>query len=166
MDTYHQVIDARGYRANVGIIVASNEGLLVWCKRSGQNAWQFPQGGIKGHESLEEALFRELEEETGLRADHVTVMGSTKRWLHYRLPNRLIQRKSSPRCIGQKQRWFLLKLDVDDSHINLGCSKQPEFDNWRWVNYWHPVDEVVFFKRKVYKEALRELEPLLHKLTS
>lgn len=155
------MIDSDGYRPNVGIILSHEDGRVFWAKRVGQNAWQFPQGGIRPHESLEEALFRELREETGLLPEHVEIMGCTRRWLRYRLPKHLIRRHSKPLCIGQKQRWFMLRMLVDDACVRLDASDKPEFDSWRWVEYWRPLREVVFFKRHVYRCALRELAPLV-----
>ncbi len=161
MECNQHVIDASGYRENVGIIVCNEFQNVVWCKRSGQDAWQFPQGGVQQDESIEQALFRELREETGLEDRHVEILARTKDWLHYRLPEHLVRKNSLPKCIGQKQRWFLLKLKTDESKINLRSSINPEFDNWRWVEYWHPLEEVIFFKRNVYERALKEFEPLL-----
>lgn len=161
MECKQHVIDALGYRENVGIIVCNESQNVVWCKRSGQDAWQFPQGGVHQNESIEQALFRELKEETGLDDNHVNIITCTKDWLHYRLPEHLVRKNSLPKCIGQKQRWFLLKLQTDESKIDLNQSNKPEFDNWRWVDYWHPLEEVVFFKRNVYEQALKEFEPFL-----
>ncbi len=155
------MIDPEGFRPNVGIILASPENKLFWARRIGQNAWQFPQGGIRRDESPEEALYRELREEIGLLPEHVEVIGCTRDWLHYRLPRRLIRRDRKPLCIGQKQRWFLLRLVADETQFCFDHADRPEFDGWRWVNYWHPLKEVVPFKRDVYRRALRELAPLL-----
>ena len=155
------MIDAEGYRANVGIILSNGEGRLFWAKRAGMNAWQFPQGGIRKNESLEKAMFRELMEETGLESHHVRIMGFTNRWLRYRLPKRYVRYNCRPVCIGQKQKWYLLKLLVDESKVNLAHSHTPEFDNWRWIDFWRPVTEVVGFKRQVYKSALGYFEPMI-----
>jgi len=155
------MIDSDGYRPNVGIILCNAEGRLLWARRIGQDAWQFPQGGIKAHEQPLDALYRELREEVGLEQSDVEVIGSTRSWLRYRLPKRYLRRDSAPLCIGQKQLWFLLRLVGDETHVRLDLCDQPEFDGWRWVDYWHPLKEVVSFKRDVYRNALRELEPLL-----
>ncbi|WP_197496062.1 RNA pyrophosphohydrolase [Acidihalobacter yilgarnensis] len=155
------MIDSDGFRHNVGIILSNAEGRVFWGKRIGQCAWQFPQGGIRADESPEQAMYRELWEETGLEARHVSLVGRTRGWLRYRLPKNLVRRHASPRCIGQKQVWFLLSLDCDESCFDLAASTKPEFDGWRWVDYWQPMEEVVFFKRKVYRRALNELSPLL-----
>ncbi len=155
------VIDADGFRANVGIILVNDENRLFWGRRVGQDAWQFPQGGIKADETPREAMFRELEEEVGLRPDQVEVLGETSRWLRYRLPRRYIRRHSRPLCIGQKQRWFLLRVNCAESDFCLDRFEKPEFDSWRWVDYWEPVREVIYFKRRVYERALEELAPLL-----
>jgi putative (di)nucleoside polyphosphate hydrolase len=145
----------------VGIILANSAGQLFWARRVGQDAWQFPQGGIRRNESPEQALFRELYEEVGLRPAHVQLVGATRGWLRYRLPNRFIRRHRDPVCVGQKQRWFVLRFLGEEQDVCLNRCERPEFDHWRWVDYWEPVREVVFFKRKVYRMALEELAPLL-----
>lgn len=155
------MIDEEGYRLNVGIVLSNADSKLLWARRIGQEAWQFPQGGIKDDETPEQALLRELWEEVGLSPNHVEIVGCTQGWLHYNLPRHLIRYGSRPVCIGQKQIWFLLRLMGDDSEIHLSRSSSPEFDAWRWVDYWRPVDEVVGFKRAVYQRALTELEALL-----
>lgn len=158
----YTVIDSDGFRPNVGIILCDNQNRLFWGRRIGQNAWQFPQGGIKPDETPEQAMYRELEEEVGLKPEHVEVLGVTERWLRYRLPKRFIRRHSHPVCIGQKQRWFLLRVNCKENDFCLdGCPK-PEFDNWRWVDYWLPAKEVIYFKRRVYEKALEELARLIY----
>ncbi len=161
------MIDSDGYRPNVGIILANNAGQLLWARRvGGHDAWQFPQGGIQQDEEPETALYRELQEEIGLKATDVHLLGCTKGWLRYRLPERLIrQREDGRTCIGQKQKWFFLQLQAEDSAICFDNSHEvPEFDHWRWVSYWYPIDKVVNFKREVYRKALAELAPVHHNL--
>jgi putative (di)nucleoside polyphosphate hydrolase len=155
------MIDSKGFRANVGIILSNGDGRLFWGKRAGMNAWQFPQGGIKRNEPPENALYRELFEETGLESHHVEIIGTTAKWLRYRLPRRYIRYNCSPVCIGQKQKWYLLRLLADESRVNLSRSQTPEFDSWRWIEFWRPVREVVGFKRRVYRKALGYFEPML-----
>ncbi|MGH8371195.1 MAG: RNA pyrophosphohydrolase [Gammaproteobacteria bacterium] len=155
------VIDSQGYRANVGIILCDDNGRLFWARRVGRAGWQFPQGGIQAGETPEQALFRELNEEVGLGAEHVQILGSTQRWLRYRLPERYQRPDAMPLCIGQKQIWFMLRFVGDEAEVQLDAGDTPEFDDWRWVEYWHPLKEVIFFKREVYQQALSELAPLL-----
>jgi putative (di)nucleoside polyphosphate hydrolase len=152
-------IDAEGYRANVGIILANGEGKLLLAGRVGNKGWQFPQGGMHPHESPEQAMFRELYEEVGLDPSDVEILGCTEDWLRYRLPDRYVRRGSAPLCIGQKQRWFMLRFLADDERVRLNRSDQPEFDRWRWVDFWRPVNDVIYFKRRVYARALHELGP-------
>ncbi|WP_444932350.1 RNA pyrophosphohydrolase [Microbulbifer sp. SSSA002] len=153
-------MDAEGFRPNVGIIVLNARGQALWARRvGGKDAWQFPQGGINPGETPEQALYRELYEEVGLTRDQVSMIACTRGWLRYRLPQRLIRRRSEPLCIGQKQKWYLLKLEADESSISFDNGYKPEFDHWRWVSYWHPLSKVVTFKREVYRRALTELAP-------
>lgn len=155
------MIDADGFRANVGIVLCNGDGKLFWARRAGMGAWQFPQGGIKEDEDIEQAMFRELREEIGLLPEHVQVIASTDEWLRYWIPKRFIRYKTHPVCIGQKQIWYLLKLIVDDSKVTLNESERPEFDCWRWIDYWEAVTQVVPFKRSVYEQALKELAPYI-----
>ncbi|MGJ8668996.1 MAG: RNA pyrophosphohydrolase [Oceanococcus sp.] len=155
------MIDADGFRPNVGIVVLGPNKQVLWARRVGQDAWQFPQGGIQRGESPEEALFRELYEELGLQTHDVDIMGCTNGWLRYRLPRRYIRRNKKPICIGQKQKWFLLRMTCEESEVKFDTCEKPEFEGWRWVDYWYPPNDVIFFKRPVYRRALRELEPLL-----
>jgi len=157
------VIDTDGYRSNVGIILCNRDNKLLWARRIGQDAWQFPQGGIQHNESPEQAVLRELYEEVGLTKHNISIIGCTQNWLRYQLPKKLIRHGSKPLCIGQKQIWYLLRLHDDTDHaISLNHADRPEFDDWRWVDYWHPPTEVVSFKRDVYECALAELEPLIN----
>jgi putative (di)nucleoside polyphosphate hydrolase len=153
------VIDNEGYRANVAIVIVNKKGKIFWGKRIRQHSWQFAQGGLNSGETPIEAMYRELHEEVGLKPHDVEIMACTRTWLRYRLPRFLI-RRNFPLCIGQKQKWFLLKMKSEDSAINLQATKKPEFDRWRWVDYWHPVDNVVPFKQQVYRKALEQFFPI------
>ena len=156
------MIDRDGYRPNVGIIVANNYGQVLWARRLRQTSWQFPQGGIKSTESPEEALYRELEEEVGLEVGQVEIIGKTRGWLRYKLPRKLL-RSNNPSFVGQKQKWFLLKMLAEDEAVQLDKSNAPEFDLWEWVSYWYPLGHVVWFKQDVYRRAMKELSPGLSK---
>jgi len=152
------MIDAQGFRSNVGIVIANDAGRLLWARRvGGRDSWQFPQGGIQEGEKPEDALFRELHEEVGLDETNVEVIGATRGWLRYRLPKRYQRKGQQPLCVGQKQKWFLLRLLAGDEAVSLSHNEKPEFDEWRWVSYWYPLNQVVYFKREVYRRALREL---------
>lgn len=160
------VVDRAGYRLNVGIILMGQSGRVFWGKRHGHDSWQFPQGGLLSGETAEDAMIRELHEEIGLESQDVKILGVTKRWLKYRLPKQYLRHGSSPLVIGQKQKWFLLQLITSEQKIRLDLSDSPEFDSWRWIDYYAPKDLVIFFKRQVYSQALKELEPFTKKKAS
>jgi putative (di)nucleoside polyphosphate hydrolase len=156
----NDIIDSDGFRANVGIVLMRRDGAVFLGRRTGGKGWQFPQGGIREGERLEQALYRELREEIGLAQADVELVGSTARWLRYRLPPRYIRRDRQPLCIGQKQRWFLLRLAREPAAFDFtSTGEEPEFDGWRWAQFWEPAREVIYFKRKVYQSALVELAP-------
>ena len=112
------MVDEEGFRPNVGIILANDLGQVLWARRIGQDAWQFPQGGIKDRESPEQALFRELREEVGLDADSVEIIACTRGWLRYRLPKRYLKHNES-NFVGQKQKWFLLRMLAADHCVGI-----------------------------------------------
>lgn len=160
------MIDSDGFRPNVGIILANSKGQVLWARRIGQSSWQFPQGGINEDETSEQAMYRELTEEVGLTADDVDIIAVTRGWLRYRLPKRMIRYNSLPVCIGQKQKWYLLKIKCSDDKVDINAVDTPEFDGWRWVSYWYPLGQVVSFKREVYRKAMKELAPKLSRLVN
>ena len=155
-------IDAEGFRANVGIILANSDNKLMLGGRVGARGWQFPQGGMEQGEEPIEAMFRELHEEVGLVEADVEVLDVTSDWLRYKLPDKFIRRHSKPLCIGQKQRWFMLRLTSDEGAVRFDRCDKPAFDRIRWVEFWRPVNEVIYFKRRVYARALHELGPAVH----
>ena len=151
------MIDRDGFRANVGIVLMHDDGRVFIGRRTGGKGWQFPQGVVRRGESADETLFRELNEEIGLSSEDVRIVAQTRRWLRYRLPARFVRRDSKPLCVGQKQRWYLLGLRHAEPHFRFDLTGEPEFDRWKWVDYWQPIREVIYFKRKVYTRALHEL---------
>ena len=155
------MLDREGFRPNVGIILLNARNEVWWGKRVREHSWQFPQGGIKFGETPEEAMFRELEEEVGLRSEHVKIVGRTRDWLRYEVPDRFIKREIRGHYRGQKQIWFLLRMVGRDCDVNLRLTEHPEFDAWRWHDYWVPLDVVIEFKRDVYLRALQELSRFL-----
>lgn len=156
------MIDERGFRKNVGIILTNSKGQVLVAKRKYQkSAWQFPQGGIDASETPEQALYREMKEELGLGEHDVELLAETKDWVSYKIPEKY-QRRSAP-CRGQIQKWFLLRLIADEDQIALDDCEEPEFDEWRWVDYWQPMDDVIAFKREVYKTVLEEFSSMVLK---
>ncbi|MBK7136968.1 MAG: RNA pyrophosphohydrolase [Rhodocyclales bacterium] len=151
------MLDREGYRPNVGIILVNGRNEVFWGKRIREHSWQFPQGGIKHGESPEQAMYRELQEEIGLRQEHVRILGRTRDWLRYEVPKQWIRREWRNTYRGQKQIWFMLRLTGRDTDVSLRASDHPEFDAWRWSEYWVPLDAVIEFKRGVYQQALIEL---------
>ena len=160
------MLDREGYRPNVGIVLINQRNEVFWGKRVGQHSWQFPQGGIQHGENPEQAMFRELHEEIGLKPQQVQIIGRTREWLRYDVPAEFLRRSNNTQpnrrssrqsYRGQKQIWFLLRMVGRDSDVCLRASDHPEFDAWRWSPYWIPLDVVIDFKREVYELALSEL---------
>ena len=155
------MIDPDGFRPNVAMVILNDESRVFWAQRTNNDGWQLPQGGMRSDETPVEAMYRELHEETGLRANQVKMLGSTPGWLRYQLPRRYQRSNSKPLCIGQKQVWFLLKLLNENVRIDLKASQEPEFRDFKWVDFWYPADNVIRFKRRVYRQALTLLEPMI-----
>ncbi len=108
-------------------------------------------------------MFRELHEEVGLGSEHVRILGRTRDWLRYEVPEQWVRREWRGNYKGQKQIWYLLRLVGRDCDVHLRASAKPEFDAWRWNDYWVPLESVIEFKRDVYQLALNELAKYLHR---
>ncbi|OYU27817.1 RNA pyrophosphohydrolase [Paucibacter aquatile] len=158
------MLDREGFRPNVGIILLNHRNEVFWGKRIRTHSWQFPQGGINYGETPEQAMYRELHEEVGLVPEHVRIIARTRDWLRYEVPDHFIRRDARGHYRGQKQIWFLLQLLGRDSDMNLRATNHPEFDAWRWNEYWVPLDAVIEFKRGVYENALTELARYLPRI--
>ena len=155
------MIDAQGYRKNVGIILCNTNNELLICKRYKETSWQFPQGGFIKHETAEDAMYRELYEEVGLAKEDICILGKTKSWLRYNLPKKYQRKTNNKEKKNKKQIWFLLRLISNDGNINLNTSKKPEFDDWEWSHEDKPLEIVISFKKNVYKQALQQLLPII-----
>lgn len=157
------MIDKKGFRSGVGIVLANKNNRLFLARRIGQTGWQFPQGGVQEDETPEQAMFRELYEEVGLKEQDVEILAVSKDWLKYRLPKNMVRQYSEPLCLGQRQRWFLLRMLSSDKNVRFDYTDKPEFDGFRWVRYWYPLHQVISFKKKVYRQALQEFSSVLFK---
>ena len=151
-------MDDSGYRLNVGLIVANKQGKVLLCKRKGVNSWQFPQGGIDYAENSLKAAKRELLEEVGIRSKSIKLIESLDDWLKYDVPRKKLRKKIINRNFkGQKQKWFLFMLK-EDVEITFENDPDNEFDDFKWVSYWYPLNVIISFKEKVYREALNKLK--------
>lgn len=151
------MIDEDGYRPNVASVIINKDNKILWAKRVDEDNWQFPQGGIQKGETPEQAMYREVYEEVGLKKNSFEIMGRSADWLKYDVPEKFVKTYWQGRYKGQKQIWFLLKFIGSDDLINLNLHEPPEFDDWKWENFWHPLQDVVDFKKEVYSAALNEL---------
>jgi len=154
------MLDREGFRPNVGIVLCNAKNEVFWGQTDQGAFLAVSAGRHQAGESPEEAMFRELQEEVGLLPDHVRILGRTREWLRYEVPTHWIKREWRGSYKGQKQIWFLLRLVGRDSDVSLRANARPEFDAWRWNNYWVPLDAVIEFKRNVYVQALTELRAL------
>ncbi|GFE64592.1 RNA pyrophosphohydrolase [Litoreibacter roseus] len=123
-------------------------------------AWQMPQGGIDEGETPETAAFRELEEEIGVSAHDVIVVGQTSDWVNYDFPPEIVAKVANGRFRGQTQMWFLMRLSANDDAINIE-TKYPEFGRWRWADINTIVGEIVPFKRPVYEKVVAEFRDMI-----
>lgn len=155
-------IEKLPYRPCVGVmLVNAKKEVFVGQRRDSQvAAWQMPQGGIDEGEPARDAALRELWEETGVTADLVDVIAQSAQWLPYELPHDLVPKLWKGRYRGQKQSWFLMQFNGDDSAINI-ATEQPEFSEWRWLPAADLVDNIVPFKRDVYAAVMAEFSDLI-----
>jgi len=151
-----------GFRANVGIVIFNQKQQVFFAKRRYQSGWQFPQGGIQLGESPKKAMFRELLEETGLDKKSVEITYVSDHWYDYRIPKKSIRKATNgTTVIGQRQKWFLLKLKDQSTSIVLNSSSEQEFDSWKWIAPDLSIKQVIGFKQEVYKKVISEFIPFI-----
>lgn len=145
------------YRKNVGVMLvnADNDVFVGQRMDSEVPAWQMPQGGIDKGETAQTAALRELEEETGVSPELVTLVGETNGWISYDLPHDIVPKIWKGRFRGQEQKWFLLRFHGTDDQINIEVDHQ-EFSEWRWLPFAELVENIVPFKRSVYEQVVSE----------
>jgi putative (di)nucleoside polyphosphate hydrolase len=150
------------YRPCVGVMLADRAGRVFVGQRADQDgpAWQMPQGGIDDGETPRSAALRELVEETGVPADLVAVEAETAGWIDYDLPADLVGKAWKGRWRGQRQKWFLMRFLGEDSQVRIDTA-HPEFSAWKWLDAAEVVENIVPFKREVYRKVMAELGPHL-----
>ena len=147
------------YRPCVGVMLLNAEGKAFVGQRTDRDtdAWQMPQGGVDKGEAPDVAALRELQEETGVTPDLVTVITKTQGWVPYDLPHELVPHIWKGRYRGQEQQWFLMRFHGDDGQVNIETEHQ-EFSKWKWMPTDQLIDNIVPFKRSVYEAVLKEFE--------
>lgn len=152
------------YRPCVGVMLVNADGKVFVGKRIDTREgdwWQMPQGGVDDGEDLKEAALRELWEETGVAAGHVTILSRTREELLYDLPEELMGKLWKGRYRGQRQHWFLARFDGQDGAIDLNAHRPPEFCDWKWIEAELLPELIVPFKKRVYRAVLEEFRALI-----
>ena len=150
------------YRPCVGVMLINQSGEVFVAQRNDRykEAWQMPQGGVEKGEDVRDAALRELEEETGITRDLVSVIAESDGWLPYDLPHELVPKIWKGRFRGQEQKWFLMRFEGQDDQVNIDTD-HPEFSTWRWMSANQMVAAIVPFKRAVYEAVVSEFETYL-----
>ncbi len=150
------------YRSGVGIMIINAQKQIFVGKRIDNNsdAWQMPQGGIDVNEQEDDAMLRELKEETGISSNHVKVISKSLGHYYYNLPYKLQKKFWGGKYLGQKQRWYLIEFVGDDSAINI-ATEDPEFSEWKWVSLAEIVSHIVSFKRELYEDVINDFAEFL-----
>jgi len=150
------------YRKGVGIMLLNKENKILVCKREGTrgNMWQMPQGGLLDNfEEEEKAALRELKEETGIH--QIEIITQSIEHYYYNWPYHLQKKFWNSKYLGQKQRWFLMRFNGLDHHIDLHTTSHPEFTAYQWTDFDSILKSVVYFKEEMYKGIVNEFKEFL-----
>ena len=152
--------EERPYRPCVGIMVFNNDGKVFSGKRidNPNNAWQLPQGGIDEGETVVEAGYRELMEETNITS--VDYIAEYPDWINYDVPHNLADKLWQGQFRGQSQKWILFNFNGQDNEINIHTS-HPEFVEWQWTNPLELTNKAIYFKKDVYEKINHVFLPII-----
>lgn len=155
-------IEKLPYRPCVGLMVVNGDGKVFAAQRIDNPgpAWQMPQGGVDEGEAPRDAALRELEEETGLTPDKVSILAETPEWLPYDLPHELVPKLWKGRYRGQEQKYFLMRFHGVDGDINIE-TEEPEFSRWTWMDMDALLDSIVPFKKDSYGKVIDQFRPVV-----
>jgi len=150
------------YRSGVGILLVNQNKKIFVGKRidNQSDSWQMPQGGIDVGEDEDVAMFRELQEETGISSQFVKIIKKSDNYFYYDLPYKLQKKFWGGKYLGQRQRWYLLEFLGDDLNINI-TTQEPEFSEWKWVEKVDLINLIVSFKRELYQQIISEFTDFL-----
>ncbi len=150
-----QAPDTLPYRPAAGVMLLNREGKVFVAQRldSTLEAWQMPQGGLDEGEDARAGALRELEEETGIRAEHVELIAAAPEELYYDLPADLVGKLWKGKWRGQRQSWFLYRFTGTDEDVNIETA-HPEFRAWKWADPQELPAMIVPFKKKLYEDVL------------
>ena len=150
------------YRSGVGVLLINQNKKIFVGKRidNQSDSWQMPQGGIDVGEYEDVAMFRELQEETGISSQFVKIIKKSDNYFYYDLPYKLQKKFWGGKYLGQRQRWYLLEFLSDDSNINI-TTQEPEFSEWKWVEKVDLINLIVNFKRELYQQIINEFTDFL-----
>ncbi len=150
------------YRSGVGIMLLNSDKKIFVGKRidNHSDAWQMPQGGLDIGEDEDNAMFRELAEETGISGSNIKVIKKSSSYHYYNLPYKLQKKFWGGKYLGQKQRWYLAEFIGDESSINV-ATEDPEFSHWKWIAHDEIINAIVAFKRSLYQDVIDEFNEFL-----
>lgn len=138
------------FRAGVGMILYTEDRQIYLFNRTDiPTLWQFPQGGMDAGETVEETLWRELEEETGLTQEAVLASTPYPSWLFYEYDQTLRSTLRDSKCRGQIHRWFFLKLRPD-TVIDLKTAEHQEFQKCRLATFSELLTQQDTLKQQVF----------------
>ena len=146
------------YRRCVGMMILNTKNEILVGRRLDHPSgyWQMPQGGIDKDEIPEEAVWREMMEEIG--TNKAKLLNTSSQWLNYDIPQNTLDTLPWGKIyVGQTQKWFVFRFTGQDSDINVG-TENPEFDEWKWAKYESLIDNIVPFKREIYKKVIEEFK--------
>ncbi len=140
------------FRAGTGTVIYNdNQEIVVFSRFNNPAIWQFQQGGMDEGEVLENTLWRELVEETGLSKDDFTEVTPYENWTQYEYRPELRLKNHDPNCMGQVHKWYFLKIKPN-TEINLNNAAHQEFADWRWTTFTDFLSQPDSIKGKVFQE--------------
>lgn len=147
------------YRLGVNVIIIDKENRFLLIQKVGyaDDQWNCVGGGREKGESLEENMYRELEEELGLKKEDFEQVGISTHKITYDYPPEVALRVNGGKYRGQSYDQVILRFIGGKEKIKYS---EVEFRDHKWVEGSELVKYLVFPNQyDSHRVAIEEVLP-------